>query len=50
MHVAQVMKLAREHSGNGYTPGAPEDAFGAHVIGSTPRLRLRRSRSAASRP
>ena len=33
MHVAQVMKLAREHAGNGYTPGAPEEAY----VGARPR-------------
>lgn len=27
LHTAQVMKLAREHGPQGYTPGAPEDGY-----------------------
>jgi hypothetical protein len=27
LHVAQVMKLAREHRPQGYTPGKPEDGY-----------------------
>jgi FAD/FMN-containing dehydrogenase/Fe-S oxidoreductase len=42
LHVAQVMKLAREHGPTGWTPGRPEEPYDGARPAAPPGLRRRR--------
>jgi Fe-S oxidoreductase len=46
LHVAQVMKLAREHGDSGYTSGAPEDPY--YEVRPPAPASLKRKRAAAA--
>jgi hypothetical protein len=48
LHVAQVMKLAREHGSKGHTPGPPEEPYYANRPSAPPRLRRRRRAALAA--
>src|SRR4051812_14553661 len=48
LHVAQVIKLAREHGPEGYTPGRPEDGYYGAKPPAPPDLRRRRRAAAVA--